>query len=398
MRQLRAVTFALMIAGWPAAVLGQAVTGEENFVSLDAELRPFLERFEMPALAAAVVKDGKLVAAGAVGTRKIGIDIPVALDDRFHIGSDTKAMTALLAAMLVDDGLLRWDTTVEDIYPELVATMTDGLEGATLEQLLSHQSGIPGDTDAHIPLLAYSVTDERANLDRMRYLLATRLVTQPLSFPPGTGFEYSNLGYTLAGSMMERVTGKTWEELIVERIFEPLGLSSAGFGPQMSLGRIDAPLAHMTGPDGSVQAVLAGPWGDNPLVIGPAGTVHMSVRDFATWAAWNASEGRYGPALVSPETVRKLHTKLVDMPPKPDAPIGTPSAGAYGLGWLTTTVPFSDEPFVIHGGSNTMNLAYIMLQPDKELGFVTMTNIAGEQANEGLLAVTRLLYERFGSD
>lgn len=392
----RSVAVAVLTALlWTPAIAQETKSG---MISLDSELAPYLERFKLPAVAAAVVKNGKIIAAGAVGTRRIGTQTPVTLQDRFHIGSDTKAMTALLAGMLVEEGRLRWNSTVGEIYPELVGKMSQGVKDITIEQLLSHTSGIAGDTPEPSPLLALYVTDDRANLDGMRARLVARLVTQPLHAPPGTKFEYSNFGYTLAGAIVERLTGKTWEELIVARIFDPLKMQTAGFGPQSTLGRVDAPLGHDTDKDGKVHAFLAGPWGDNPLVIGPAGTAHMSVLDFATWAAWNATEGRYGPPLVKPETVRKLQAKIVDMPNKPDAPVGTPSSGGYGLGWGTISLPFSREPFIFHGGSNTMNVAYIMLQPKKEIGFVTMTNIGGENADEALKAMTAALYQRFGQE
>ena len=116
--------------------------------SLDGILTPYLARYDLPALAAAVVQDGKIIASGAVGTRRAGAAIPVTINDRFHIGSDTKAMTALLAAMLVEENKLRWDSTVAEVFPELSATMNPGLRGVTLEQLLSHTSGIPSDNQA----------------------------------------------------------------------------------------------------------------------------------------------------------------------------------------------------------------------------------------------------------
>jgi len=390
-----AVALAASTVLWTGSTMAQL---PPNVVSLDGDLLPYLVRFDLPAVAAAVVKNGKILAAGAVGTRRLGTDAPVTINDRFHIGSDTKAMTSLLAGVLVEEGKLRWNTTVGEIYPELVDKMGKGVKDITLEQLLSHTSGIAGDSMEHVPLISYSVTDEAANLDGMRYTLVTRLLPLALHAQPGERFEYSNLGYTLAGAMMERVTGKTWEELVVARIFDPLKLTSAGFGPQASLGRVDAPLGHAADKNGKMQAFLAGPSGDNPLVIGPAGLVHMSVLDFATWAAWNAAAGRYGPPLAKPETIAKLQAKVVDMPPKPDAPVGTPSSGGYGLGWGAVSLPFAPEPLVFHGGSNNMNLAYIVLQPKQELGLVMMTNISGTKANEALMAITELLYKRFSAD
>ena len=233
------------------------------------------------------------------------------------------------------------------------------------------------------------------NLDELRYWVVGQLVKQRLQSKPGTHSAYANMGYMLAGAMLERVSGKTWEELIVERVFDPLGLKSAGLGPQSTLGRIDAPVGHESLPDGTLKAMLAGPNGDNPEVIGPAGTAHLSVLDFATWAAWNAGDGKRGPALVRPDTLRKLHTKVIDMPPKPDAPVGTPSSGSYGYGWVTVTPPFAQEPFLFHGGSNEMNVAYIMLQPKHDFGIVMMTNVGGQKADQAMQTLAQELYKRF---
>ena len=168
-----AATVAASAVLWTAPAMAQAPT---NIVSLDSDLLPYLLRFELPAVAAAVAKGGKILAAGAVGTRRLGTDTPVTINDRFHIGSDTKAMTSLLAGMLVEEGKLRWNTTVGEIYPELVDKMSKGVKDITLEQLLSHTSGIPGDSMEHVPLISTSVTDEAANLDGMRYTLVTRLL------------------------------------------------------------------------------------------------------------------------------------------------------------------------------------------------------------------------------
>jgi CubicO group peptidase (beta-lactamase class C family) len=123
---------------------------------LDEVLRPYLSRFVLPALAAAVVRNGQFTAAGAVGTRRAGTDTPVAIGGRFHIGSNTKAMTSLLAGILVEQGLLRWDSTVGELFPELAAGMAASLPAVTLEQLLSHTGGVPSDNYAFRQLLVES--------------------------------------------------------------------------------------------------------------------------------------------------------------------------------------------------------------------------------------------------
>lgn len=151
-------------------------------------------------------------------------------------------MTALLAAILVEEGKLRWTSSIAEVFPELADRMDPGLRRATLEQLLSHTSGIPSDNQTFADILAKAAT-QADNLDDLRYFIVREWSTQPLQSEPGTTFAYSNMGYTLAGTMLERAGGKTWEE-VTERVFKPLGLTSAGFGPQATLGKVDAPLGH----------------------------------------------------------------------------------------------------------------------------------------------------------
>ena len=216
----------------------------------------------------------------------------------------------------------------------------------TLQQLLSHTSGVPSDNDAFNDLLKQSLSED-GNLDDLRYWLIQQWGKQSLAAKPGTTFAYANMNYVIVGAILERVGGKTWEELITERVFTPLALKSAGLGPQATLGRIDAPLGHEV-INGKTKAFLAGPNGDNPLIIGPAGTAHMSVLDFASWAGWNAGQGKRGPPLVKPETLKKLHEPVIAMPDKKDAPPGTPFRAKYGLGWVESSVDWTPERFLFH--------------------------------------------------
>jgi CubicO group peptidase (beta-lactamase class C family) len=282
---------------------------------------------------------------------------------------------------------------VAEVFPELSATMTPGLRRVTLEQLLSHTSGIPPDNQALENLITKSLSQE-GNLDEMRYWLVQQWSKKPLAAKPGAKFAYANMNLVLAGAMLERLTGKTWEELITERIFTPLGLETAGLGAQSSLGRIDAPVGHLK-IDGKLKAFLAGPNGDVPPIIGPAGNAHMSVLDFAAWAGWNAGQGKRGPALVRSETLRKLQTPVIAIPDKPDAKPGTPKQGKYGLGWGEVTVAWAPSRLVTHSGSNTKNLAQIWLDTQRDFAMVLFTNIGGEQADQAFQALASELYKKF---
>jgi Beta-lactamase len=149
--------------------------------------------------------------------------------------------------------------------------------------------------------------------------------------------------------------------------------------------------------NGKTKAILAGPNGDNPLIIGPAGTIHMSVLDFAKWAAWNAGEGKRGPELVSAATLKKLHTPFVSTGARDGAAPGTPKAGGYGLGWGSLQESWAPAPAITHTGSNTMNLATVMFWPDTDFGFVMMTNIGGQPSDQALRKLAAELYKEFAA-
>ena len=359
--------------------------------SLDRVLDPYLKEFGLPALAAAVFQNGSIVASGAVGTRRAGMQIPVTINDHFHIGSDSKAFTALLAGQFVQEGKLQWNTTPADVFPELKPAMNAEFAKVSLEQLLSHSSGL---SDKSLVDLIYRSYQQDGNMDEVRYWMVKQTASAPLDHARGSKFDYSNLGYVIAGAMLERVGHESWEELVEARIFKPLNLQTAGFGPQASLGKVDAPLGHVL-VNGKAQAMLAGPNGDNPLILGPAGTIHMSVLDFAKWVSWNAGEGKRGPALVSAGVLKKIHTPVIATGSREGAAPGTPTTGGYALGWGLIQESWATSPVITHSGSNNMNLAMAMFWPGSDFGFVMMTNIAGKPGDDALRKLAATLYQQF---
>jgi CubicO group peptidase (beta-lactamase class C family) len=379
--------FALILA------LGSSPLRAGQPESINAKLEPYLKEFGLPAIAAAVFKDGLVIAAGACGTRRAGQDIPVEIADRFHLGSDTKAFTSLLAGQFVAQGKLRWNSTLAEVFPELKSEMNSEFAEITLQELLSHSSGLGADGPGLIDLLSRSYQQD-GNMDEVRYWMVRETASKPLDHARGSTFAYSNLGYTIAGAILERTGGKSWEELVEERIIGPMGLQSAGFGPQASLGKVDAPLGHLL-VNGKPKAMLAGPNGDNPLVIGPAGTLHMSVLDFAKWAAWHAGEGKRQPELVPPNIAKKLHAPVIDTGVRENAPPGTPKTGRYALGWGQVSFDWSSSPVMTHSGSNGMNLAIVMIWTEADFGFVMMTNIADASADEALRKLAVDLYNTY---
>jgi CubicO group peptidase (beta-lactamase class C family) len=361
---------------------------------LNEELEQLRTKYGLPALAAAVVKQGGIVASGAVGVRAHGSTTKVTINDRFHIGSDTKAMTATLAGMAVDEGKLQWTSTIGDVLGPKIRGLNPRLAAVTLEQLLSHSGGIPSDNDAILKLY-FSPEAFQYNIPATRLRVLSAWKSQAPKSPPGAAFHYANLGYLLAGAIIETAAGMSWEELIIKRLFTPLGLSTAGLGPQATMGLLDAPVGHQVDAVGAITPMPWGPAADVPPVMGPAGAVHMSVLDFAKWAGWNAGRGKRGPSLVKPETLDAIHRPRISTGKLADTSPGRPLQGEYALGWGVLKFAWSNGPLLEHNGSNSMNLAKILVDPEQDVGVVVMTNFPGKSAEEATKPLLENLYRRF---
>ena len=362
-------------------------------VDLSADLEPIRAKYGLPALAAAVIKAGTITAAGATGVRVHGRSEKVTVNDRFHLGSDTKAITATLAGMLVDAGKLSWTTTIGEALGPVEPGINPALAAVTLEQLLSHSSGIPSDTEAFLDIY-YSDDALKYNIADARFRAFAKWKGNAPATKPGAEFHYSNLGYMIAGMMVERAAGVTWEELIVSRIFDPLGLTTAGIGPQATTGRIDAAIGHDVDGD-KITPMLWGPAADVPPALGPAGAAHMSVVDFATWAGWNAGGGKRGPALVKPETLAYIQSAKIRTGKIANPRPGTPTEGDYCFGWGLVKFGWTEAPVLTHNGSNSFNLAKVLVDTSRDYAVAVVTNFPEGPANDAASDALEALYKRF---
>ncbi|MFC4353311.1 serine hydrolase domain-containing protein [Fodinicurvata halophila] len=380
------------------AVLFQltSVSFAEAQEDLESRLEPVREEFGLPAMVAAVAVDGEIVAAGATGLRALGHDAPAEVEDRIHIGSDTKAMTALLAGMAVEEDLLSWNSTIGDVLGDKVPDMNETLAEVRLEQLLSHSSGIPSDTQEMIEIY-FNANAFEHNLTDLRLMALDAWKDHEPVIPDDSPFQYANFGYLIAGTMIETAMGQPWEALIQQRIFQPLELETAGLGATATPGLIDALVGHSQENTGEPEAR---PWGaaaDIPPIMGPAGTAHMSILDFARWGAWISGGAHRGPKLVAPETLAYIMDPKV--PAKiPNPPPGTPEEGGYALGWGIEQFDWADRPLHTHNGSNSMNLAKILVDPEVDIAIVVATNIGGRQANLAAGYIMKELYLAYGGN
>jgi len=332
--------------------------------TLRAELEARLSQHALPALGAAVIVEGEIVAVEAVGVRAAGREEPVTRDDLWHLGSCTKAMTATLCGVLVEDGLLRWDSTVAEVFADQIDAIHEGWRGVTLAQFLRHRSGFaedrrPDSLHARLWTLTGPMIDRRERVVELAFANAPEI-------EPGTAMHYSNAGYIIAGAMCERVTGEAWEDLMRERIFAPLGMDSAAFGPPGTSGVLDQPRAHRRTND-AWSPVEPGPRADNPGVLGPAGTVHASLEDWAKFVRLHVAGAR-GEAglLLNPETFAAMHE---------DA-----DGQAYAMGWGTPDRSWADGRALSHAGSNTMWYCVVWAAPAKGFAVLIATNCGAEPA------------------
>ena len=213
-------------------------------MTLKAIAERVMTDYNLPSMAIAYCKEGKLVEVSVSGLRRLNEVGSLAIQDRFYIGSCTKAITSTLAAILIDDGMLSWDTKISDVFPDIDAESQFGV--INISQLLTHCAGLANRVHdvANLPDTLFATPGD---LVSARTKLIGVMARHSLRFAPGTSQAYSDIGYIIAGAMLERCAGRDWERLVVERVFDPLGLVAAGFGQTASLGKVDGPYGHRRG-------------------------------------------------------------------------------------------------------------------------------------------------------
>ena len=288
--------------------------------NLKPECEAILQRFGVPAVGLARIAATGVESLGCLGERRHGSGIAVTEQDLWHVGSCTKSMTATELARHVERGELEWDAPLAPVFAAYGYQMHPDLAGLTLRHLLTHRAGMPTDPSpaALEASMAYTAPQEQ----RVAFTEAT-LAEAPTHKPGEADFCYSNSGYIVAGALIEAVTGTAWEALMQGELFSPLGLATAGFGAPGRTAR--GALARLLG-----GAAVTQPWGhlagsrsgsftelnpddeqaDGPAFTGPAGTVHLTLPDFARYVALHISRGATAPGYLRPATIDYLHSPL----------------------------------------------------------------------------------------
>ncbi|MGI4739280.1 MAG: serine hydrolase domain-containing protein [Janthinobacterium lividum] len=333
------------------------------------------KQYRLPALLAAVIEPGRIRYVYS-GVRRNDQPTPIALDDYFHLASETKGVTSLLAGKLVEKGKIRWDSKLLDVVPELRASALPPYAAVTLANLLSHRAGIrPYTAGAEydgLPRFSGTLTEKR------RQFAAVVLQQAPVRPAAGQVYAYSNAGYALAALMLEQASHQSWE-VLVANAFRKLKLRyTLGFP-----NRHDAqqPWGHwQQEPTDSVFTPL-GPTHAYQLkdYLAPAGDLSMPLPDFARLVQLHLNGLLGHRNYVTPQTYQQLHFGLPE----------------YAYGWGVTTLATTGAPVSVHDGTAGTFFCHTILFPSQQVAFVVLTNDGDAPAKQACYALRRRLKQLY---
>jgi CubicO group peptidase (beta-lactamase class C family) len=327
----------------------------------DAYITKAMLDWKVPGLAIAVVKNDSVVFIKGYGTRTLGAQQPVDEHTLFAIGSVSKAFTATLVAMLVDEGKMRWDDAATTYLPALEMYDPYVARELTVRDLLTHRSGL-----ARGDLMWYATDYDRDEiLRRVRFL-------KP-SWSMRARYGYQNIMYLAAGQAVAKVAGKPWDDVVRERIFTPLGMNETNTST-----RALARLANVATPHQDIDDTLrAIPW-HNIDNIAPAGSINSTVSDMAKWIRFHLAQGKVGDkSLVGVAALSETQSPQVVTPLSADSKQINPYThlGSYGMGWVIQD--YRGREIRQHGGNIDGMSALAAVIPEEKLGIVVLTNANG---------------------
>jgi CubicO group peptidase (beta-lactamase class C family) len=342
---------------------------------LDAYVAASMKTFDVPGMAVAIVKDGKVVVAKGYGVRKMGDPTPVDEFSMFAIGSNTKAFTTAALATLMDEGKLTWDDPVYQRLPGFVMYDPYVSHEMTIRDLLTHRSGMGlGEGDL---LFWPHTTYTRADI-----IYRLRFMKPASSFR--SHYAYDNLLYMTAGQIIPAVTGTSWDDYVRQRIFKPLGMThsvvtNADFKPGDDYA---IPHARV---DGKLQPLPLEQL-DN---AGPAGSINSCAADMAKWVQLQLNRGKFidrDGRLFSEQRSKEMWTPQTILPigePSPQLAGLKPNFADYALGWWLRD--YHGRKLVGHTGGVAGFVSRVMLVPDENLGVVILTNAEETSAFDSIL-------------
>jgi len=353
-------TFAMRLEKEDEVAKREAKARQDKAIATLLQLADSLrQKQQVPGIGIGIIQDGKIALAGGVGQRDAEKNLPVTAQTLFAIGSSSKAFTAMGLGLLVDDGKLEWDKPVIQYMPDFQLYDEFATKEMTAVDLVTHQSGLP-----RHDLMWYGSSFSRQEIyNRLRFL------------PPNKSFrstwQYQNLMYMTAGVLIERLSGKSWEEFTRERIFKPLGMANSVFSVKEVPKTAETALPYRKDGDKAERIPNR-----EIAAVGPAGSIHSNVNDMLKWVQMHLDAGKVnGQAFIGADAINKMHHphKVIESSESPEFPEF--SARSYGLGWFVYNR--GDMKVVQHGGNIDGFSAYVYMLPKQQIGMVFLTNRDG---------------------
>ncbi len=339
-----------------------------------------MQEFNVPGIAVAVVKDDRVVHMKGYGVRSIATGDKTDEHTLFAIASNTKAFTTAALGILVDEGKLTWETKVIDIIPEFRLYNAYVTEDFNIRDLLCHRSGMglgAGDLMSWPDSARFTTSEIIHNL---RYLKQTS--------PFRTKYDYDNMLYIVAGEVVARVSGQSWEEFVESRIMKPLGMNESSASIKRIKSRANIIDAHVP-VNGKLQVVAK----QEGKIHNSVGGIYSNASDLSKWIMMQLNRGRYGShpdeVLFSEDAHRVMWTPHTVRPVSTGGPFRSNFA-FYGLGWHLSDV--NGYLQVYHTGSHAGIETRISMLPELRLGIIILTN---QQAPEALLAISNAVTESY---
>lgn len=347
-------------------------TDEELAAHLREYVPKILDTWKVPGLALAVIRDGKIVLTEGYGYRDLEKKVPVNADTLFAIGSSSKAFTTAALGILVDEGKLDWDKPVRTWMPDFKLHDPFATERMTPRDLVSHRSGLP-----RHDLLWYGTNATRAEL-------VARLGDLEPNVDFRTHWQYQNLMFMTAGYLVEKVSGKSWEDFVRERLFTPLGMTASDLSITQMETVENRSLGYKEKDEKEGGGIEIIPY-RNIDAIGPAGAINSNAVDMAKWVQFHLGNGTWeGKTILARSTLDELHRPVILL----DGAGGSAAASLladeelpfmmYALGWFVQ--PYRGHLVVHHGGNIDGFSAFVTLLPKERDGVVILTNLDGTVA------------------
>ena len=348
-----------------------------NSGQIDSVVLLALKTFNVPGMAVAVVKDGKVIHSKGYGIRSIKTNQPVDENTLFGVASNTKAFTSAALGILVDEKKLKWDDRVIDYIPEFTMYDPYVTREFTIRDLLTHRSGL-GLGAGDLMIWPEDSRTLKEIIHNLRYL-------KPVS-SFRSKYDYDNLMYLVAGEIVARVSGISYEDFIEKRIMQPLGMtmSSASFVRIKNNPNVIDPHVPI---DGKLVVAERSDW----TVSDAAGGIYTNIKDMSKWIIMHMNDGMYGSGqrLLSTDVHNEMWSPVTTQKLSSPGDYNT-HFSAYGLGWGLSDV--KGYLRVSHTGSLMGMVTIVTLIPELKLGILVFTN---QQSGGSMRAVTSFVLDRF---